>query len=130
MPALPHAMKTLILVVALLSIRFASRAEEFGATGVWIVDRKKPNEPLRTGMIWTNSPGDKAGIKSGLFLIAVNGTNVVSRSAVEAMGMVRGPIGAAVTLDLADAGLTKTNKFTIKRGRAVIRDNVVVEISE
>jgi len=123
-------MKTLVLVFALLSIVFTSRAEEIGATGMWIVDRKRPDEPLRTGMVWTNSPADKAGIKSGLFLIAVNGTNVVGKSAVEAMSMVRGPVGAVVTLEIADAALTKTNKFTVKRGRAVIRNNQVVEISE
>src|SRR5690349_1643738 len=97
---------------------------------MWIVDRRRADEPLRTGMVWTNSPSDKAGIKSGLFLIAVNGTNVVNKSAAEAMSMVRGQVGAVVTLEIADAELTKTNKFTLKRGRAVIRDNRVVEITE
>jgi carboxyl-terminal processing protease len=81
-------------------------------------------------MVWTNSPAYKAGIKSGLYLIAVNGTNVVTTSAAEASRMVRGPVGQIVTLEIADAGRTKTNKFTIKRGRAVIRNNQVVEISE
>jgi C-terminal processing protease CtpA/Prc len=123
-------MKTFILVFVLLSITFALAAEEIGATGVWIVDRKKPGEPLRTGMIWTNSPADKAGITSGLFLIAVDGTNVVRMSAGEAMSMVRGPVGAVVTLDIADAALSKTNKFAVKRGRAVMRNNRVVEISQ
>jgi C-terminal processing protease CtpA/Prc len=123
-------MKTLVLVFALLNIGFASSAEEYGATGMWINDRKNPGEPLRTGMVWTNSPADKAGIKSGQFLIAVNGTNVVNKSAVEAMSMVRGPVGAVVTLEIADTALTRTNKFRVKRGRAVIRNNQVVEINE
>src|SRR5688572_9112523 len=123
-------MKTRVLVFALLSIGFASNAAEFGSTGMWIIDRNSPTEPLRTGMVWTNSPADKAGIKSGLLLIAVNGTNVVSKSAVEVVSMVRGPVGAVVTLELADSALTKTNKFTVKRGRAVIRNNQVVEIRE
>jgi carboxyl-terminal processing protease len=128
--ATSHIVKTFVLVWAFLSIGFASSAEEYGATGMWINDRKGPDEPLRTGMVWTNSPADKAGIKSGQFLIAVNGTNVVSKSVVEAMRMVRGPVGAVVTLELADTALTKTNKFTVKRGRAVIRNNQVVEIGE
>jgi C-terminal processing protease CtpA/Prc len=123
-------MKTLILVFALLSVGFALHAEEVGATGMWINDRNRPDEPLRTGMVWTNSPADKAGIKSGFLLIAVNGTNVVTKSAAEASSMVRGPVGAVVTLEIADPALTKTNKFTLKRGRAVIRDNRVVEITE
>jgi C-terminal processing protease CtpA/Prc len=123
-------MKILFLVLALLSIGFASSAAEVGATGMRINDRKSLDQPLRSGMVWTNSPADKAGIKPGLFLIAVNGTNVVSKPAIEVMGMVRSPVGEAVTLELADTALTKTNKFTVKRGRAGIRNNPVVEISE
>ena len=123
-------MKTFVFVFALLSIGFASGAEELGATGVWINDRKSPDEPLRTGIVWTNSPADKAGVKSGLFLIAVNGTNVVTKSAAEASNMVRGPVGKVVTLELANAKRTTTNKFTVKRGKAVIRKNQVVEITE
>ena len=46
------------------------------------------------------------------------------------MSMVRGPVGAVVVLEIADAARTTTNKFTVKRGRAVIRENRVVEITE
>ena len=116
--------------MALLVFRFTSFADEDGVTGVWIVDRKTANEPLRTGMVWPKSPAAKAGIKSGLFLIAVDGTNVVRKSAAEAVRMVRGPVGQVVALEIADAARTITNKFRLKRARAVIRDNRVVEISE
>jgi len=123
-------MKTLVVILALLTVKFTSAAEEVGATGVWIVNRKTADEPSRTGMVWTNSPADRAGVKSGLFLIAVNGTNVVTKSAAEASSMVRGPVGKVVTLEIADAKRTTTNKFTVKRGKAVIRNNQVVEITE
>src|SRR5690349_12846477 len=65
--AASHIMKTLVVVVLLLSIEYVSSAEEIGATGMWINDRKSPDQPLWTGMILTNSPADKAGIKSGCF---------------------------------------------------------------
>lgn len=130
LPGASHIMKTLVLIFALLSIAFESSAEEVGATGMWINDRKNPDEPLRIGMVWTNSPADKAGIKSGLFLIAVNGTNVVTKSAAEASSMVRGPVGKVVTLEIADAKRATTNKFSVKRGKAVIRNNQVIEITE
>src|SRR5437667_6597977 len=123
-------MKTCLVVLGLLSIGFAAAAEEIGATGVWIVDRKSGEEPLRTGMVLPKSPADKAGIKPGMFLISVDGTNVVKKSTAEASSMVRGPVGVVVTLEVADAARTTTNKFKVKRGRAVIRDNRVVEISE
>ena len=81
-------------------------------------------------MVWTNSPADKAGIRSGCFLISVDGTNVVTMSATNAVKMVRGPIGKVVTLEIADAARTTTNKFTVKRGKTVIQNNRVVEITE
>jgi C-terminal processing protease CtpA/Prc len=96
------------------------------------VDRGQEDrrQPLRTGKVWPKSPADKAGITSGCFLISVDGTNVVRTSAVDAMSMVRGPVGKSVTLEIADAARTTTNKFTVKRGRAVIRDNQVIEITD
>src|SRR5437868_15199249 len=123
-------MNTLILMLVLVSVHLASCAEEIGATGMWITDRKSPDQPVRSGQVWTNSPADKAGIKPGLFLIAVNGTNVVSKPTAEVVAMPRGPVGAFVTLELADAALTKTNKFTIKRGRLIMRGKVVVDVME
>ena len=81
-------------------------------------------------MVWPKSPADKAGIKPGLFVIAVDGTNVVRKPAPKVMRMVRGPVGTVVTLELADAARTKTNTFAVKRGKAVIRDNKVVDITE
>jgi C-terminal processing protease CtpA/Prc len=122
-------MKTSI-ILGLLSITCAVAGEEIGATGVWVVGRKVNDEPLRTGMVWPKSPADKAGITSGCFLISVDGTNVVTMSATNAMNMIRGPVGKVVTLEIADATRSKTNKFAVKRGRAVIRDNRVVEITE
>ncbi len=39
-------------------------------------------------------------------------------------------VGKVVTLEIADAKRTTTNKFTVKRGKAVIRNNQVVEVTE
>ena len=63
-------------------------------------------------------------------LIEDYGTKVITKSAAEASGMDRGPVGKVVTLDIADAKRTVTNKFTLKRGRAVIGNNRVMEITE
>jgi len=123
-------MKALVIVFALLAISFCSRAEDVGATGIWITDRKSPDEPLQTLMVLTKSPAEKAGIKPGQFLIAVNGTNVVSKPAFEVTSMIRGPVGKVVTLEIADAKRTTTNKFALKRGKAVLENNQVVEITE
>ena len=50
-----HIVNILLLLITLLTIGYASSAEEVGTTGMWINDRRSPDEPLRTGMVWTNS---------------------------------------------------------------------------
>lgn len=108
----------------------AEIAVEMGGTGVWIVDRRKDDEPLRTGNVFPKSPADKAGIKSDWFLISVDGTNVVSMPATNAASMIRGPAGTVVTLELAGPTRSKTNTFTLKRGKVTIENNSVVEITD
>jgi carboxyl-terminal processing protease len=116
------------IAVALTAITIVSLAGEMGGTGVWIVDRTNDNDPLTTLMVFPNSPGERAGIKPGWFLISVNGTNVVHTSATNAVNMIRGPVGTFVTLGLADPKRSKTNDFTVKRGRIVIQNNSVQKI--
>ena len=61
--------------------------------------------------------------------ILVNGTNVVKLPATNAVSMIRGAVGTVVTLEIADPARSKTNKFAVKRGKVVIEDNRVVEIT-
>ena len=124
-------MRTTIVMVAIVLVwAVSSVAEEMGGTGVWIVDRNKPDEPLRTGQVWPKSPADKAGIKEDWFIISIDGTNVVHMPIVKAVNMVRGPVGKVVTLEIANPTRSKTNKFLVKRGRIVIAGNQVVKITD
>jgi carboxyl-terminal processing protease len=119
-----------IVAVGFLASGLTLLAEEMGGTGVWIADRRSADEPLRTCQVWPGSPADKAGIKPGWFLISVDGTNVVRMPLTNAMSMVRGPVGKVVTLEIADPTRSQTNKFTVKRGKIVIENNRVVEITD
>lgn len=112
------------------AVAIALFAAEMGSTGVWIVDRRKGDEPLMTGQVFPKSPADRAGIKQGWFVISVDGTNVVTMAATNAVKMIRGTVGTVVTLELADPTRNKANKFTVKRGRAVIQNSSVVEITD
>src|SRR5437016_3086369 len=103
----------MIAAAGILASGLTLRAEEMGGTGVWIVDRRSADEPLRTGQVWPRSPADKAGIKPGWFLISVDGTNVVRMPATNAVSMLRGPVGKVVTLEIAEPTRSNTNKFTI-----------------
>jgi carboxyl-terminal processing protease len=119
-----------VVAVGFLVSGMTLLAEEMGGTGVWIADRRSPDEPLRTCQVWPLSPADKAGIKPGWFLITVDGTNVVRMPLTNAMSMVRGPVGKVVTLEIADPTRSRTNKFTVKRGKIVVENNRVVEITD
>ena len=127
---LNHMKMRVIIAAGFLASVLTLLAEEMGGTGVWIADRRSPDEPLRTCQVWPKSPADRAGIKPGWFLISVDGTNVVKMPLTNAMSMVRGPVGKVVTLEIADPTRSQTNKFTVKRGKIVIENNRVVEITD
>ena len=119
-------MKTkLIIILGLLSLVLAVVAEDWGVIGIVLLDRKSPQEPVPMANVIPGSPAERAGFKSNLFLISVNGTNVVSMSITQATSMVRGPIGTSVTIELANAALSSTNKFTVKRERVVFSKDKV-----
>ncbi len=110
------------VALGLLALTLTALAADIGGIGVVIVDRRQADEPLRTGKVFPGSPAERAGIKPNWFLISVNGTNVVSMSLTQSMSLVRGPVGTALSLELADPGMNHTNQFTAKRARMVFRE--------
>jgi carboxyl-terminal processing protease len=124
-------MKTTVIgAIGLLALAFIVMAGDLGGIGVVILDRKSPDEPLRTGTVFPDTPASRAGIKPQSFLISIDGTNAVSMSPTQSMSMVRGPVGTSVTLELTDATMSRTNKFTVKRGRMVFTKEKVEIIEE
>ncbi len=121
-------MKTRMMIgIGVMALLLIAVAGELGDFGLVIVDRQNATEPLRTGRIAPGSSAERAGIQSGWFLISVDGTNVVSMSLIQSMGLVRGPVGTSVTLELADSTMSRTNKFTVKRGKMLFsKDKVEV----
>jgi RNA polymerase sigma factor (sigma-70 family) len=85
--------------------------------GMVIGGRKNQGEPLRLQVVYPGSPAQRTGIKANGFLISINGTNVVSLSVSQAVSMVMGPAGTSLTLEIADATMRQTNRFTVKRSR-------------
>jgi carboxyl-terminal processing protease len=112
---------TTFAVIAGLAFPLTAMAGDIAGIGVDFTQRT--NEPVKASRVHPGSPAEKAGIKPGEFLIAVDGTNVVSMSLTSAVKVVRGPVGTFVTLQLADTNRTQTNTFKIKRSRMVIVDN-------
>ena len=110
-----------IAVIAVLAFAQSALAEEIAGIGVDF--SQKTNEPVKAFRIHPGSPAEKAGMKPGGFVIAVDGTNVISLSLKQTAAMVRGPVGTLVAIQLADTNMTHTNTFKIKRSRIVIVDD-------
>jgi C-terminal processing protease CtpA/Prc len=105
-------------------------AADWGGVGVVIVDRRSVDEGLRTGVVYSNTPAGKAGIRSNMYLIAIDGTNVQSMTLTQVIHMVRGPVGTRVTLELSDDERTRTNRYELKRGRVVFREDQIEIVEE
>jgi|SRR6516165_2404240 len=112
---------TTVVFIAVLAFALTALAEEIAGIGVDF--SQKTNELVKAYRVHPGSPAEKAGMKPGGFLIAVDGTNVVSMSLKQIATMVRGPVGTSVTLQFADANMSQTNTFKIKRSRIVIVDD-------
>ena len=110
-----------VAVIAVLGFVISALGEDIAGIGVDFT--QKANEPVKAHTIHPGSPAEKAGMRPGWFLIAVDGTNVVSMSLKQTATMVRGAVGTPVTIELADPKMTQTNTFKIKRSRIVIVDD-------
>ena len=112
---------TSVAFIAVLGFGMTALGQEMAGIGADFT--QKANEPVKACTIHPGSPAEKAGMKPGWFLIAVDGTNVVSMSLKQTATMVRGVVGTSVTIELADPKMTPTNTFKIKGSRIVIVDD-------
>jgi C-terminal processing protease CtpA/Prc len=62
--------------------------------------------------------------------VSIDGTNVVKTPSKDILRMIRGAPGTTVKLELSDPARSKTNQFTVKRGKAVIESGSVVKITD
>ena len=71
-----------------------------------------------------NTPADRAGIKPGDIVIAVDGENMVGKVTDEVIAVVRGPKGEPVVLTIVRAGEPAPFDITI------VRDQIIVPVVE
>ena len=103
--------KNSFIVLWLLAFGFSLLAEELGVPGFLLIPVKISDRPCQISTVMPGSPADRAGIKADWFLISIDGTNVVGMSLVQCGDMLRGSVGAKVTLELADSAMSRTNKL-------------------
>ena len=85
---------------------------EFGGLGIEV--------GMEAGVVKVISPIDgtpasKAGIKSGDYIIKIDGTQVQGKSLMEAVKLMRGPVGTAIELTIRRKNVKKPLEFKIIR---------------
>tara|TARA_B100000780_G_C21078145_1_gene434117 strand:- start:72 stop:1223 length:1152 start_codon:yes stop_codon:yes gene_type:complete len=85
---------------------------EFGGLGIEI--------GMESGVVKVISPIDdtpasEAGIKSGDYIVKINGEQVQGKSLTEAVDLMRGPVGSEINLTVRRRNIKKALNFKIKR---------------
>ncbi|MDA7564894.1 S41 family peptidase [Candidatus Pelagibacter sp.] len=62
-----------------------------------------------------NTPASKAGLKAGDYIIKINSTQVQGKSLMEAVELMRGPVGSSIEITVRRRGVKKALIFNIMR---------------
>jgi len=62
-----------------------------------------------------DTPASKAGIKSGDYIVKINGEQVQGKSLMEAVNLMRGPVGSSIEITIRRKGLKQAKKVKIIR---------------
>ena len=85
---------------------------EFGGLGIEV--------SMEAGVVKVISPIDdtpaaKAGVKAGDYIVRINGEQVQGKSLMEAVNLMRGPVGTSIKITIRRKGLKKAKIFEITR---------------
>ncbi len=89
---------------------------QFGGIGASL-RKPKPTEPLVIWRVFSGSPADKAGLKDGDVIQAVDGRDVSSFSVQTVVDLIRGPVGQPVRLTIQSQGQSSGRLVTIVRAQ-------------
>ena len=62
-----------------------------------------------------NSPASKVGLKAGDYIVKINNTQVQGKSLMEAVDLMRGPVGTSIEITVRRRGVKKALIFNITR---------------
>jgi carboxyl-terminal processing protease len=62
-----------------------------------------------------NTPASKAGLKAGDYIVKINGTQVQGKTLMEAVDLMRGPVGSSIEITVRRRGIKKALIFNITR---------------
>ena len=76
-----------------------------------------------------DTPASRAGIKAGDYIVRINGEQVQGKTLMEAVNLMRGPVGSPIKITIRRKGLKKAKKIEIIREVIEIK-SVVAELIE
>ena len=62
-----------------------------------------------------DTPAEKVGIKAGDYIVKINEIQVQGKSLMEAVKLMRGPVGSSINLTIRRKGVKKSLSFEVKR---------------
>ena len=63
----------------------------------------------------SDTPAEKAGIKAGDYIVRINNEQVQGKTLMEAVKLMRGPVGSSIELTVRRKGVKKSLTFTVQR---------------
>mgnify|MGYP006143313479 FL=1 len=75
-----------------------------------------------------DTPASKAGVKSGDYIVQIDDEQVQGKTLMEAVKLMRGPVGSSIKITIRRVGLKKAKIFNIKREIIEIKSVVAKEI--
>ncbi len=100
---------------------------EFSGVGLAVNEAK---QGLRVSRVFEGSPAERAGIKQGDLITAVDGRSIAGEDAQLATGLIKGPEGTEVklTVQKAGAGEPRELKLTRERIETPVVDGRIVKV--
>ena len=62
-----------------------------------------------------DTPASRVGVKAGDYIVRINGEQVQGKTLMEAVNLMRGPVGSSIEITIRRKGLKKAKIFTIIR---------------
>ncbi len=85
---------------------------------------EKKNDQLVISKLIPGSPAEKAGLKAGQFISAINSISTAQMTMEDAVKLIRGPKGSKVELTVSDSSTSTPQKVAIVRDVVTLTDTV------
>ncbi len=88
--------------------------------GIGATIRQNDDNLIQVAGLFAGQPADKAGVKVGDVIMAVDGKSIAGFSTYEAVALIRGPAGTTVRLTIARKGEAKAIEISVTRAKISI----------